>query len=445
MKLSKYNFHYKLNENTEETLIYNSRTNALALIENDNFKYLSGESDNIVVEDKELRKNLLHGGFLLDSNVNELDLIKIKMLKARFNNDSLGLTIAPTLACNFKCIYCYEKENLNSSYMTEEVIQAMLEFIKKRIEIISNLGITWYGGEPLLALDTIEYLSKEIIKMCEENNVHYNAGIITNGYSFTKEVAQKLKDLKVEHAQITLDGTEEIHNKRRPLVNGRETFDTIIQNINDTADIMKISVRVNTDKSNIDKLDALLDTLISYNLHKRVHVYLGFVDSINECYADDKCLSREGFSKLNYSAEKKLVEKGFVQSSEYKYPRLYANYCGADNDGAFVVGPKGYIYKCYNEIGDRDAVVDSILDTDEEFNLALYNKYMLHMPVDDEVCSECKLLPICMGGCPYHKISKNDKKCSEYKYSLEEYLKDTAKYIIKKRESEINEAAATKS
>ena len=445
MKLSKYNFHYKLAENTEETLIYNSRTNALALIENENFKYLSGKTDNIVVENKKLRKNLLRGGFLLDSNVNELDLIKINLLKARFNNDSLGLTIAPTLACNFKCIYCYEKENLNNSYMTEEVIQAMLEFIKKRIETITNLGITWYGGEPLLALDTIEYLSKEIIKMCDENNVNYNAGIITNGYSFTKEVAQKLKDLRVEHAQITLDGTEEIHNQRRPLVNGRETFNTIIQNINDTADIMKISIRVNTDKSNIDKLDGLLDTLISYNLHNRVHVYLGFVDSINECYADDQCLSREGFSKLNYIAEKKLVDKGFVKSSEYKYPRLHANYCGADNDSTYVVGPKGYIYKCYNEIGDRTAVIDSILDTDEDFNLALYNKYMLHMPVDDEVCSQCKLLPICMGGCPYHKITKNDKKCSEYKYSLEEYLKDTAKYLIKKRENEINEAAATKS
>jgi len=57
--------------------------------------------------------------------------------------------------------------------MSEEVQNSLIE---SRIKTIANLGITWYGREPLLAF------SDRIIKLCDDNNVNYSASVITNGY-----------------------------------------------------------------------------------------------------------------------------------------------------------------------------------------------------------------------------------------------------------------------
>ncbi|MFG6323813.1 MAG: SPASM domain-containing protein [Lachnospiraceae bacterium] len=44
---------------------------------------------------------------------------------------------------------------------------------------------------------------------------------------------------------------------------------------------------------------------------------------------------------------------------------------------------------------------------------------------DNPECKECKVLPICMGGCPLHTIDEklnDDYKCSTYKYNMESML-----------------------
>ena len=57
--------------------------------------------------------------------------------------------------------------------------------------------------------------------------------LITNGYFFTPEVVEKLVEAKISEIQITLDGFRETHDIRRPLINGKGTFDTIIKNLDD--------------------------------------------------------------------------------------------------------------------------------------------------------------------------------------------------------------------
>lgn len=75
----------------------------------------------------------------------------------------------------------------------------------------------WYGGEPLLAWDTICSLSERIIKIADENNCKYAAGIVTNGYLFDEDKILKLKELKIKTVQITLDGPPKVHSRRKGL------------------------------------------------------------------------------------------------------------------------------------------------------------------------------------------------------------------------------------
>ena len=137
------------------------------------------------------------------------------------------------MECNFACSYCYEKNNKDSKTgkMSSSIQKALLEFIYKRALHCEKLEIVWYGGEPLLCQDVIESLSASIISFCNTNNIIYDASIITNGYLLNKHSSDFLKKNKIEMLQVTIDGNEQIHNKRRPLKNGTQTYFTIVKNI----------------------------------------------------------------------------------------------------------------------------------------------------------------------------------------------------------------------
>ena len=121
MKLSKYNFAFNNGEN-EKHILYNSMTNSLALIDNEKYggyrKYENGEVENL---DSDLMEDLYKGGFIVDNDFDELKELELRLLHGRFSSNSLGLTLAPTSDCNFRCIYCYEKDVIKPTYMTEEV------------------------------------------------------------------------------------------------------------------------------------------------------------------------------------------------------------------------------------------------------------------------------------------------------------------------------------
>ncbi len=55
--------------------------------------------------------------------------------------------------------------------------------------------------------------------------------LITNGFYFTPDIVELLAEVKIMTVQITLDAFKEVHDVRRPLVNGKGTFDTIIKNL----------------------------------------------------------------------------------------------------------------------------------------------------------------------------------------------------------------------
>ena len=148
-----------------------------------------------------------------------------------------------TLNCNFRCTYCFEEHrDVNLTDCTLERIKKMVEL--KLQEGYSRLSIDWYGGEPLLNMSGIKELSQFFIQLCNERAIEYVASITTNGYTFSPDIQRELFSLGVAHAQITLDGSKEIHDKRRILLDGNSSFDTIKNNIINACEGMTISLRI---------------------------------------------------------------------------------------------------------------------------------------------------------------------------------------------------------
>ena len=153
-------------------------------------------------------------GFLVSTFDKEYEKALMNYYDDVYDNKML-LTLMPTEECNFRCNYCYE--SFKKGKMSENIVKNIKSYISKHISNYSSLFLSWFGGEPLLALDIIEELSEFIINMSRRSKRNFYASITTNGYLLNAENFKRLLQCKVLHYQVTLDGLQQSHNKFRVL------------------------------------------------------------------------------------------------------------------------------------------------------------------------------------------------------------------------------------
>lgn len=363
----------------------------------------------------DLIHELVRGGMLVDDDRDEYMELRLQSRAARYSNAGLSLTIAPTMACNFCCPYCYEKGQEYTS-MTDEVVNQLPVFVREYYPNISNLTIGWYGGEPLLGLKAIERITG-LLKAAVGPACSYSASIVTNGYLLTPDVAKRLASCDVKVAQITIDGAKADHDSRRVLHGGGPTYERILRNIKDCADILEISIRSNVDKTNIGSSIELLEYLEKNGLKNKIHFYLAPVDNINDvCTNDNHCFTMKEFSQEETEFYRQAILRGFKVQP---FGGTNLGICCAVGINSYVVGPLGNLYKCWDDIGRSDCKVGSIFEQ-PALNANMI-RWMSYEPEDLE-CRECFAFPMCMGGCPNHAINNDEKHCVSFRYDAEQKM-----------------------
>lgn len=431
MKQSKYNFFIETNAENGDSMIvgFNAMTCALAKFTGDNYKkFLEAEANGYTNLDDEFRQKLLQGNFIVDDACDETLILRNNLLRSRYGGNTYGITIAPTLGCNFDCIYCYEQNHLDYTKMSEETQNKVIGLIQAKIDSgIKGLSVTWYGGEPLLAIDVIEELSSRIISMCDDAQISYHADLITNGYLLNREVAKKLQEFRVKTIQVTVDGPKDIHDTRRFLQGKKPTFERIIKNLTENVDVLPdIALRVNVDKDNIGRVEEVKALFSDEKLREKIHVYIAMVDAINGTYDKGECLSIEQFAALDLN---------FYDNPMGLYPFPHTNACGADSTRSIVIAPDGALYKCWNDIGIKEYSIGNINEAEPQYSERYYD-YMMYDATADERCRDCKILPICMGGCPHRRMDNSPARCSLFKVYIENYLNKATRYLIARSAAE---------
>lgn len=423
MKESKYNIllNYK-----GKQLAFNSITSSFAEINDDFFRILKSlpniEKESLSPEDAKLVEDMKLGGFILEEGDDELSILKLRSNMGKFNQKGFSLTIATTLQCNFACPYCYEERQ--TEFINDEIKNAIIERVKTEAECKNNIFIVWYGGEPLLTKDSIAEMSEKMIAITKEHGVDYHSNIITNGYLIDDSTVEILKKAKVTVAQITLDGPPEIHNSRRKLHNGQGTFDKIISGIKLLiASEINVHIRVNIDKTNVNELENLLKILVDNGLQKCT-LSLGHVkDYTQPCNGiDNNLLNNREYAEKTLNHQKLLLKYGFEADDYPFYPGVKANYCCADTLNAYLVGPNGDLYKCWNDVGNKERAVGNIKEPIKKYN-KMYSDYLLWSPFNHKKCINCNILPLCMGGCVYDGLEKGKPECEKWIYNLDDVLK----------------------
>jgi uncharacterized protein len=93
-----------------------------------------------------------------------------------------------------------------------------------------ELVVDFYGGEPLINLDTL----LATVDYCRDNQkkwgVNFSFLLATNGTLLTPMVAKKLFAKGVQVA-VSIDGRKEIHDNHRSFADGRGSFSSILENL----------------------------------------------------------------------------------------------------------------------------------------------------------------------------------------------------------------------
>lgn len=412
-KWSKYNI---LFSREGVFLFYNSLTNSFVSLSEKLYNYLSyfRTGDEVELENKELEANLTRMKAIVEDDAFEIKKIRYTTTVRRFQCDSLHLTLNPTLGCNFGCPYCFE-ESKRIVRMNDETENRIIDFIIKSSP--KMLGVTWFGGEPLLEFNRITSLTKRILSLGTE----YKAHMITNGYLLTEEVADRLEELKIKSVQITLDGVGKQHDDRRFLKGGGATFNKIYNNIlmcAEHAPNVRINIRVNIDKTNFS---AFIDVYRLFNhKYKNIAVSPAFVSDIDSTEQLPCALNIN--ERFNYL-------KSLSREYGLEYNRFYPDYnrieCSVRNRNTVVIGPEGELYKCWNDVGKPNMVYGNLSDgvTNDKI---LYDYLIGADPFDDDTCRQCFMLPVCPGGCPHVRLldEKNGTRnaCPLNMTNLEDYL-----------------------
>ncbi len=375
-----------------------------------------------------LGEYLLTKGYIVDSKVDEGARFDLRYGSHQYRTDILELILLASEDCNFRCVYCSQQFKRGS--MRPHVREGIRQLITARIQKLNAVHISWFGGEPLLGYDAIEELSPYIQKIAQENGVFYQSDITTNGYLLTPERSRKMVQWGIRNYQITLDGTPLEHDSHRVLQEGGPTFHTILENIvamKDYPEPFSVAVRVNFDKTNVDKLEPLFK-LLKDRLQDDTRFVMRFRPVEKWGGPNDGTLDTCGLREV-HSLWTDLTDQARESGLKAEEVGLSLNpdggVCYAARPFNYIVGADGKLMKCTVVLDTHPTNVVGEITEDGTFKLNEDNlaKWVQPYYKSDKMCNKCFYVPVCQGVCcPLPRILTGERPCPTQKLQIRETL-----------------------
>ncbi len=361
---------------------------------------------------------LLENKFIVPDDYNEYEIALLRYNEMVYSNDVLEITIIPTDACNFKCIYCYQEERDNK-FMQAETKEAILKYLEKNAKKYKSVCIGWFGGEPLLMKELIVDFMVRANKICKKCNVPLVGKITTNGYELDIETFRKFISNKLIHFQITIDGSRENHNTQRPHKMYDDSYDKIMNNLkiiaqNETG-YYRIALRINISHSILQNMDEYLEEMTTFAGNSRFAIHWQYIKD----FGGEQVKKIEGNMIEGVKAYEEFIDKATQKNLGSFAMRLFQNgmgLCEAARKNSFFIDYDANVLKCTmaiyqkenkekNVIGHINAKGDIVLDESKEAKWLVVNDI-------DEECKRCKFFPLCMAAvCPYSRKIKGKRVC----------------------------------
>lgn len=312
--------------------------------------------------------------------------------------------------CNLRCTYCFASKGDyqgKRELMSKEAGRAAVDFLVASSGTLRNLEIDFFGGEPLMAIDTVKEVVSYSRSLEKGTGKTFHFTITTNGMLLTDENILYLHE-NMDNIVLSIDGRKEINDAIRVKADGSGSYDQIVGKIGKMVELRKRDgkeyyVRGTFTKGN---LDFAKDVFHLANL--------GFSDiSIEPVVGKDGdfLLKEEDLAAVKaqydeiakeYIKRKALGKKPFTfyhfKLNIYDGPcllkRLMA--CGAGRE-YLAVTPSGEIYPCHQFVGNDEFVMGNVFDNIISEEIVDLMKDT-HVFAKDKCCG-CWARFYCSGGC----------------------------------------------
>lgn len=230
---------------TTDCFLFDSYMNKIISISLHNFDILTkllNESSNFYesissIEDQgflEFYHYYQENGFFKPNVISKIEHPMSDYIEDILDSSIESINLQVTQNCNLRCDYCpytgnyYTNRTHCNKKMSLELALKGIDFLFEHSRDVSNINISFYGGEPLLEFETLKRCILYARKKFREQSLSFS--ITTNGTLLNDEIM----DFFVEHnilLTISLDGPKEIHDRFRVFANGKGSFDIVLNNL----------------------------------------------------------------------------------------------------------------------------------------------------------------------------------------------------------------------
>ena len=348
--------------------------------------------------------------------------------------------------CNLRCQYCFASTGDFGTgkrmTMDVETAKKAIDFVIQRSGNRRNIEVDFFGGEPLMAMDTVKATVEYARSLEKEHNKSFRFTITTNGVLLNDENIAYI-NREMSNAVLSLDGRPEVNDRMRKTVSGGGSYDVILPKFQKLVE------------GRGDKDYYLRGTFTRYNKDFAADVMhiadQGFRNvSVEPVVGSPDCdytFRDEDLPDIQAEYEKlaeELLQRDDVNFFHFNVDlsqgpcvikRLRG--CGAGCEYVAIT-PEGEIYPCHQFVGNEDYRLGSVWDG--SFNLELARKFASLNIYTRPVCHDCWARFYCSGGCSASNLLVNGdiKEPNQFGCELQRKRLECAIAMVARRAEENN-------
>ena len=332
--------------------------------------------------------------------------------------------------CNLRCKYCFASTGDfgmgRRMTMDPEVAKKAIDFVVERSGSRRNIEVDFFGGEPLMAFDTVKQTVDYARSIEKEKNKKFRFTITTNGILLNDESIDYINE-NMDNCVLSLDGRRAVNDEMRPTPNGCGSYDVIVPKfkklVSQRGKDRDYYVRGTFTSKNLDFSNDVLS--IADEGFDQLSVEPVTSEPGTGYDLSEKDLPRiaEEYEKLVDIMQKRRKEgKGFnffhfmvdLQQGPCVIKRLRG--CGAGYEYV-AVSPDGDIYPCHQFVGRPEFKLGSIFDG--TFDMDISEKFSSLNVCSRPKCRDCWAKFYCSGGCAAANYNMNGNLEDPYEMGCE--------------------------
>ncbi|HHW03010.1 MAG TPA: thioether cross-link-forming SCIFF peptide maturase [Thermoanaerobacterales bacterium] len=392
---------FEIDDLVYDVLDYYGKYSAEDIVSKLNGRYETSEILDALSEIDELK-----GGQMLYS---EADFSSaIKQVQGRKYVKALCLNVAHD--CNLRCRYCFAARgdyHGKRELMSKEVGRNAVDFLVGHSGNIENLEIDFFGGEPLMALDTIREVVSYARNIEEKAGKKFHFTVTTNAVLLNDETMNFLHK-NMDNIVLSLDGRKEVNDYMRVRVDGSGSYDKIVENIRKMVALRKKDwkdyyVRGTFTSKNLDFAEDVFHLAdMGFGEISLEPVVGREGDFLLACgdeeivYRQYEMIAREYLKRKN--SGKNPFRFYHFNVNIYHGPCIYKRLaaCGAGRE-YLAVTPNGDIYPCHQFVGLAEFHMGNVFD--KKLSEKIIERFQETHVFSKSECSGCWARFYCSGGC----------------------------------------------